>query len=477
MTNGAFVRRDIWAVEQGADDPPWDAYTLGYARAVGVMRERDPDDPTSWSYQAALHGTYRQPADPLWNGCQHGSWLFLPWHRIYIWYFEQIVRSVVLEDGGPDDWALPYWNYTDGPPGSAALPPGFRAETLPDDSPNPLFVPDGNRQAAVNAGGALPGITTSTTQALRSTSFSPGFGGLPRGPVHFANPHGLLESQPHDNIHVVVGGDLTQVVCDEGWMTDPNCAALDPIFYLHHSNIDRLWARWLAQGDGRANPTQDAWTDEAFSFFDSNGVEQSTACAEVAELAGLDYAYDDMAPTPPPPREVVAAVGSDGDELPRPPGDGPEIASGGGTELGMDPASVSLAPAPGAVPIAQAAADPETPRVYLHLEDVESDGAPGIVWEVRLDPDGSRGDPDEAVGAVSFFGRGHAHAGDPAAQTPGVKGERFIFDITDIVSRLEAAGEWDEDRITVSFHPALPEGYSANRTPSVRIGRVYVTHG
>jgi hypothetical protein len=66
---------------------------------------------------------------------------------------------------------------------------------------------------------------------------------------------------------------------------------------------------------------------------------------------------------------------------------------------------------------------------------------------------------------------------DPAAQTPGAKGERFIFDITDIVSRLEAAGKWDEDRITVSFHPALPEGYRAKRTPSVRIGRVYLTHG
>jgi hypothetical protein len=96
---------------------------------------------------------------------------------------------------------------------------------------------------------------------------------------------------------------------------------------------------------------------------------------------------------------------------------------------------------------------------------------------VRLDPDGSGGDPDDAVGAVSFFGRGHAHGGDPAAQTPGAKGERFIFDITDIVSRLEAAGKWDEDRITVSFHPALPEGYRAKRTPSVRIGRVYLTHG
>jgi Common central domain of tyrosinase len=130
MTNGAYVRRDIWAVERDADDSPWDPYTLAYARAVGVMRRRAPDDPTSWSYQAAMHGTYRQPADPLWNGCQHGSWFFLPWHRIYIWYFEQIVRSVVIENAGPDDWALPYWNYTDGPPGSAALPPGFRAQAL-----------------------------------------------------------------------------------------------------------------------------------------------------------------------------------------------------------------------------------------------------------------------------------------------------------------------------------------------------------
>jgi hypothetical protein len=58
-----------------------------------------------------------------------------------------------------------------------------------------------------------------------------------------------------------------------------------------------------------------------------------------------------------------------------------------------------------------------------------------------------------------------------------VMGERFIFDITDIVSRLEAAGRWDDSRITVSFHPALPEGYAAAQTPAVRIGRVYVTHG
>jgi hypothetical protein len=123
--------------------------------------------------------------------------------------------------------------------------------------------------------------------------------------------------------------------------------------------------------------------------------------------------------------------------------------------------SVSLSPLSGAVPLTHAAADPETPRVYLHLEDVESDGAPGMVWEVRLDPDGSGGDPDEAVGTVSFFGRGHAHGG---GQTPGVRGERFIFDITDIVSRLEAAGPGTTPG---SPSPSIPR-YPRATAPSAR---------
>ena len=36
-------------------------------------------------------------------------------------------------------------------------------------------------------------------------------------------------------------------------------AANDPIFWLHHSNVDRLWASW--NGWGRANPATAAWRD------------------------------------------------------------------------------------------------------------------------------------------------------------------------------------------------------------------------
>ncbi len=478
MANGTFIRRDIWKLEESAASPPWDDYSLAYAQAVGKMKERGSDDPTSWSYQAAMHGTYRVQTDPLWNGCQHGSWFFLPWHRIYIWYFEQIVRSTVIELGGPDDWALPYWDYSDSPRTHAALPPAFREPTLPNGAANPLFVPTGRRAPGINEGSEISEAFASDTQALESTSFSPGFGGLPKAPVHFASPHGLLESQPHDNIHVAVGGRKTIANCDTALMSDPNCAALDPIFYLHHSNIDRVWAKWLAQGDGRANPAVPEWTGQTFSAYDTNGQEQSKTCGEVADLADLDYTYEELVAAAPAPPPVMAGGSPDApsDSLPERPGNGPEIAGGAGAELGDSPASVGLDTTPDAPSILEAARDPKSPNVYLHLEDVETDALPGVVWEVLMDPDGEGKDPDLAVGVISFFGRGHSHGHEAEGQSLAI-GTRFIFDITQTVQKLDAAGCWNEHEIRVTFRPVLPTESYDEAVPTVTVGRVYVTHG
>src|SRR5262249_25604464 len=114
------------------------------------------NDPTSWRYQAAVHDYNRpndpnaKPNDPLpapadqktfWAQCQHGSWYFLPWHRMYLAYFEQVIAATVRKLGGPADWALPYWNYSDSAnPNAKKLPPAFRAPTTPDGKPNPLRI-------------------------------------------------------------------------------------------------------------------------------------------------------------------------------------------------------------------------------------------------------------------------------------------------------------------------------------------------
>ena len=79
-------------------------------------------------------------------------------------------------------------------------------------------------------------------------------------------------------------------------MTDPNCAALDPIFWLHHANIDRLWNNWLALG-GRINPTEAAWLTQSFDLYDETGAQVTMTGADVVDSAAqLGYIYDDVAP-------------------------------------------------------------------------------------------------------------------------------------------------------------------------------------
>src|SRR5690349_15498966 len=142
MANGSpFVRHEVRsAAGQEA---------LGhYATAVGKLKERPLDEPSSWWYQAAIHGTTNRPLQPLWRQCEHQSWYFLPWHRMYLYFFEGIVRKAVMEGGGPATWALPYWNYSLGGE-NATLPEAFRDPS----ADNPLFVSD--REAWANNGEAL----------------------------------------------------------------------------------------------------------------------------------------------------------------------------------------------------------------------------------------------------------------------------------------------------------------------------------
>ncbi|MFF4262640.1 tyrosinase family protein [Streptomyces virginiae] len=114
------VRRNVWTL-------PEDDLTLAHhAAAVAEMKRRDADDPTSWSYQAAIHGTVETPPKPLWNSCKHGFWFFLSWHRMYLWYFERIVRAAVVDLGGPADWALPFWDYDADRSGSGTAPCSWR---------------------------------------------------------------------------------------------------------------------------------------------------------------------------------------------------------------------------------------------------------------------------------------------------------------------------------------------------------------
>jgi hypothetical protein len=246
-----------------------------------------------------MHGSFVQMAPTaLWRECQHRHWYFFPWHRMYLYFFERIVRAAVVSAGGPDDFALPYWNY-DQPNPRNMLPEPFRQQTLPDGSANPLYVAPPGRVTALNNGTAgLSPQATSSSAAMNLTNFTDDpssfttFGGSRRPPEHFALPAfmGQLENQPHNAVHGAIGGGVAGQ-CGGGLMSDPWCAALDPIFWVHHAHIDRLWDEWLARGGGRANPSDTAWRNQSFRFHDETGAQVSMTAADVLDTKRLGYAY------------------------------------------------------------------------------------------------------------------------------------------------------------------------------------------
>jgi tyrosinase len=119
----------------------------------------------------------------------------------------------------------------------------------------------------------------------------------------------ILESQPHDNVHGAVGGFMGQFL-----------SPVDPIFFMHHSNLDRLWDVWTRKQEklGRATlPTGDdlvAWNKEPFLFYvDPSGkpVAKTTA-GDYATIGDFGYAYqpgsgEDVIPTR---VDVAAAAGN-----------------------------------------------------------------------------------------------------------------------------------------------------------------------
>jgi hypothetical protein len=174
MAEQVRVRRDIWSLEE---EQTWHPVTRAYALAVGEMQSRGPGNPTSWIYQAQVHGMpdFGQP-DDFRGQCQHFSWFFLPWHRLYLHWFEEIVRAAI--EAHPDvdaelkaAWALPYWNYSPGGQ-RATLPAAFRQQEHPSDptKANPLFV--ANRNDYVNDGEPIDDLATDALNALAAPVFS-----------------------------------------------------------------------------------------------------------------------------------------------------------------------------------------------------------------------------------------------------------------------------------------------------------------
>ncbi|KAK8044124.1 Di-copper centre-containing protein [Apiospora rasikravindrae] len=177
----------------------------------------------------------------------HTVAMFLPWHRLFVQVYEDSLRDCGYK--GPMaywDWTLdtadvtkaPVWDVEtgfggNGDPAIDPLKESSRKKCLVDGPLKGLEVAytmggyDPHCLARNwNSGIAFPGdmlADSYTKEVVDKVSAQ----------ATYADFRYELEGGPHGAIHSAVGGDMSPA-------TSPN----DPIFFLHHAQIDRLWTQW-----------------------------------------------------------------------------------------------------------------------------------------------------------------------------------------------------------------------------------------
>jgi tyrosinase len=157
----------------------------------------------------------------------HGNPRFLPWHRVYLLRLEELLQMV------DPTVCLPYWKSSE----EQAFPSWLLGFTPT------VNLMGGSHTVSRNIGAfaTLPNAAA-VSSVMANGTFNP-----------FASS---LEGV-HDSGHVWVGGTMMSITT----------APADPIFWMHHCEIDRIWAEWQAANPGQ-NPslsgsaaTMDPWSE------------------------------------------------------------------------------------------------------------------------------------------------------------------------------------------------------------------------
>jgi tyrosinase len=266
-------------------------------KAVETLQTRPFTDASSWYNMAGIHEINESEPDvqkvppairALWHQCHRDESLFFLWHRAYVWSMEKLMQAAI----GDMKFRLPYWDWYADP----SLPAIFRDEFIDPAKKvkNPLYV--ANRNNGVNSGARIwnPAIVTDFSE----DSF-----------FDFQNS---LNRSEHGTIHMAIGRGRMN-------MGHPTTAARDPIFWLHHANIDRLLPVWVkTSASHKAPDTFVGWDPKIYRFPKPGGGLETPTIQQLAlnSAGAIDYSYENTdapklarPPVPARPNAITASQG------------------------------------------------------------------------------------------------------------------------------------------------------------------------
>jgi len=269
-----------------------DAYIAKYQRAYQLLRELPESDGRSWKYQAKLHCAYCDAAFYVPTDNRrleiHFGWLFLAWHRFFLYFHERILAKL-LDD---DTFALPFWNWdnqSSDPPLANVLPYAFANKKYQNKSSS-LYDVNRNEctkrpniidfQITLECVNQTATLKASLREANNRIMYNQMVTGAPIRRLFFGESYelggvaglgaGTLEAIPHGTVHFWTGNPkATPPFADMGIF---RYSAYDPIFFAHHGNVDRLWELWKTlPGGNRKDITDPDYLNTEFLFYDENG--------------------------------------------------------------------------------------------------------------------------------------------------------------------------------------------------------------
>ncbi|KAJ7093948.1 hypothetical protein B0H15DRAFT_147237 [Mycena belliarum] len=177
----------------------------------------------------------------------HTVAMFLPWHRLFVQVYEDALADCGYT--GPMaywDWTLDTADPTKAPVWDTVTGFGGNGDPAIDplkDSSSKKCVIDGplkGIQPAYQMGGYAPHCLARNFNsgiAFPGNMLADSYTQKVVAEINALDDYPAfryrLEGGPHGAIHSAVGGDMSPA-------TSPN----DPIFFLHHAQVDRLWTLW-----------------------------------------------------------------------------------------------------------------------------------------------------------------------------------------------------------------------------------------
>ncbi|MCL7024110.1 hypothetical protein MKW94_002728 [Papaver nudicaule] len=268
-----------------------------FEAAIAAMKALPAHDPWSFGQQATIHCTFCNGAfDQVGskNLLQiHGSWIFHPWHRYYLYFWERILGKLI----GDDTFAIPFWNWD--------TPEGMYIPEMYKKSGSPLEDTNRNKDHYTSVidykyslgdpnptPAQIDEVVTRNLAELDSifkeTLQLPALfmGKAQRGGEAAANAPGRNESL-HGVMHTWVG-PVTTPYHDMGNFAT---AGRDPLFFGHHGNVDRMWDIYSKLRGQKVEFRDPDYLESSFIFYDENRQVVNVKVKDCPTPESLRYSY------------------------------------------------------------------------------------------------------------------------------------------------------------------------------------------